>query len=230
MKIKIKIINVQTLNCKALRCLASPLLSRTKPHLRWDHWLIIQPGIRKEKGYRSCPASCKQNLVTPGALPDRVKFHRACPGLPSKAKHSTRQRAEKGWSRNPEGVDDIKLIVVSSWKFKYPAQRDSERGYAQYLKSQCSVTRATNPKSTAEVNQDNNRGLLIRMNIECITCINVQAAKLTITCIPSSIKQQHKLQTIIKNVELPAAASLSSHDVLHHYKQQPKSYMSVSTS
>jgi hypothetical protein len=27
-------------------------------------------------------------------LPDRVKFHRACPGLPSKAKHSTRQRAE----------------------------------------------------------------------------------------------------------------------------------------
>jgi hypothetical protein len=63
----------------------------------------------------------------------------------------------KGWSRNPEGVDEIKLIVVSSWKFKYRAQRDSERGYAQRLKSQCSVTRATNPKSTAEVSQDNNR-------------------------------------------------------------------------
>lgn len=54
-------------------------------------------------------------------------------------------------------MDGIKRIVVSSWKFKYRAQRDSERGYAQYLKSLSSVTRATNPKSTAEVNQDNNR-------------------------------------------------------------------------
>lgn len=72
------------------------------------------------------------------------------------SKHSTRQHAEKGWSRNLEGVDGIKLIVVS-WKFKYRAQRDSERGYAQYLKSRSSVTRATNPKSTAEVNRDNNR-------------------------------------------------------------------------